>query len=264
MSSVTIIVLIVTLLVVLLAYAFISQTMERRRKQKQRLLSALRQRAKNFKVMISGFPSGFLTRDLNVLVHKCLVDVTGQISQLEGKSRQHAEELAHYSKLLEVAKRQPETSQRNRLQNPQQVKEVRALLQDLNTVIGYQQQNGLLPAQQHRSYESEIRQLLLQVSVDSYLLNARQAEGSGKQRLAVHFYTLAAKLLDRNNNGSHSSQIATLKQKIEELEQAAAEQDPAHGSDHKSQQLKDDVSRAWDAFEEQQEREDWKKKSLYD
>lgn len=264
MSSTSIIALIVVLLVALLAYAFVSQTMERKRKQRQRMLAALKLRTKDFKYMLSGFPPDFLSKDLSALVHRCLIDVLEQLVGLEPGNKAYVDELALYSKQLEETKRKPKKESRTKLTNPQQVKEVKSMLQSLHNFIGQQQQRGNLSVAQFKQYESQIKQLVIQITVDSYILNAKQAQGSNKQRLAVHYYTLAKKLLAKESGGAnYQKQIQKLNTVIDELEAELAAQEPEYEADKDAEAAREQASSEWDEFNKDPE-DPWKKKSVYD
>ncbi len=264
MSSSAIIALIVVLLVALVAYAFVSQTMERKRKQRQRLLAALKLRSKDFKYMISGFPPDFLSKELSALVHRCLVDVTEQLVGLEPNNRVFVDELALYSKQLEEVKRKPKKVARTKLNNPQQVKEVKSLLQSLNSFIAQQNQRGNLAAPQFKQYERQIKQLVVQITVDAYILNAKQAQSSDKGRLAIHYYTLARKLLAKESGeANYQKQIQQLGGVIEQLEEELASQEPDYEADKQAEAVREQAASEWDEFSKDDE-DPWKKKSVYD
>lgn len=264
MSSTSVITLIIVLLVALLAYAFVSQTMERKRKQRKRMLAALKLRTKDFKYMISGFPPDFLSKDLSALVHRCLIEVLEQLVGLEPSNKAYSEELALVSKQLEEAKRKPKKPARTKLTNPQQVKEVKSMLQSLHNFIGQQQQRGNLSMAQFKQYESQIKQLVVQLTVDSYILNAKQAQGSNKGRLAIHYYTLAKKLLAKESgNADYQTQIEQLSSTINELEVELAEQEPEYEADKEAEAGRENASSEWDEFNKDPE-DPWKKKSVYD
>lgn len=264
MSSTSVITLIIVLLVALLAYAFVSQTMERKRKQRKRMVAALKLRTKDFKYMISGFPPDFLSKDLSALVHRCLIEVLEQLVGLEPSNKAYSEELALVSKQLEEAKRKPKKPARTKLTNPQQVKEVKSMLQSLHNFIGQQQQRGNLSMAQFKQYESQIKQLVVQLTVDSYTLNAKQAQGSNKGRLAVHYYTLAKKLLAKeSSNADYQQQIEQLSTIINELETELAEQEPEYEADKDAEAARENASSEWDEFNKEPE-DPWKKKSVYD
>ncbi len=262
MSSITITILIIALLACLICYAFVTQTIEKKRKQKQRLLAALKLRSRNFKYILSGFPPDFLTRDLTVLVHRCLIDVCEQLSKLEPDDALYVDELQFYGHQMEEIQKKPQNKRPKPLENPQQVKEVRAHLEDVNKFVFQLEKRGSINNEQANIYSKQIRQLTLQMTVDNYILNAKQAQGSDKKRLALHFYGLANKLLTReNNSGAFTKQIAQLTAVIQNLESALQEEEPNYTETDAVAVEKAKAADEWDSLDKEQ---DWKKKSVYD
>ncbi len=262
MSSTAIISAIITLLVLLVAYAFISQTMERRRKQRQRLQKALTRRINDFKFLVQGFPPGFLPKELHTLVYRCLLDALDQAIALEPKNQVLIEELALYSKQLEEISRSPKVK-RTPLNDPHQVKEIKELLQGLNSFIAQQHSRGHLSNQQHKQYNDQIKRLVIQISVDSYVVNAKQALSSGKGRLAIHYYSLAKKLLARDSGReNYQKQIQQLNTIIEKLEVKVKETGSSGSTSQQTEASRQQASSEWDKFDQEAS---WKKKkSLYD
>lgn len=259
MSATVVIVVIIAVLVLLVAFTFISQTIERKRKQRQRMLSSLRLRSQDFKYLITGFPDQFLPKELNALVHRCLIDVCEQLATLEPKVKTHVDELAYYTQQMEAIQRRPKAQKRPSLKDPQQVKDVKLLLQGLNSFIATQRSRGHLTEQQYSKYSNQIKKLVVQITVDTYLVNAKQAHTSSKYRLAIHFYGLARKLLAKESGESnYQKQIQQLSGVIEKLEAQAA----AEGTPVTTVQTGGAVDSEWEKFEEAEEK--WKKKSLYD
>jgi chromosome segregation ATPase len=263
MSSTYIIGIIVALLIALSCYAFVSQSIDKKRKQKQRLLAALKTRSRNFKYMLNGFPPDFLTKDLQTLVNRCLVDVTEQLARIEPDNKTYVEELQLFSKQLEEIKRKPQKTKRKQLDNPQQVKEVKKYLQELNKFIASMVSRGNISKAQSTSYERQIKNLVLQMTVDAYLLNAKQSQQSNKARLAVHYYTLALKLLTKENaQGTYQKQITQLKTVIAQLEDKLAEEEPEYKESEHSVASRDAAAKEWDELNEDDD--SWKKKRVYD
>ena len=89
MSPILLISIIVIVLLTAVGYALVFQTIDNKRKQRQRVVTALKQRANNFAYMIHGFPLNFLTKDLTVLVHRCLIDVNEQLAKLDPADESH-------------------------------------------------------------------------------------------------------------------------------------------------------------------------------
>lgn len=254
MSSLSIAFIIVGLLIILVGYAFIYQALEKRRKQRQRLMAALKHRQRSFKRMLVSFPSGFLPKELSLVVHQALVDAAEQLRRLEPKERAHKDEVELYSRELENI-RQQDSSSTVRLETVEQVVDLRRQLQDLNQYILQQAERGHIGKAQAQAYGHQIKRLILRISVDAYVLSARQAGDVGKARLALHYYNLARKLLVRDSVRAHQQQIQQFDEIIAQLEEQLA-RDPT-GADAEPIESKE-----WETFGE--EDESWKKKQLYD
>ena len=249
MSSLMIASIIFALLVVLVGYAFISQTLEKRRQRRQRLLTALKHRQRNFKFMLSSFPPGFLTKDLSLVVYRALLDACEHLSHLEPKEPAEMEALKHQT-----------APKKGRLERPEQAGEIKQQLQDLYRFIVQQTERGNIGRTQAQTYTDQIKRLAVQASVDAHTVNARQAQAAGKPRLAVHFYTLARKELTKDGgNQIYAKQIAQLSKMINKLqEQVALEPDaPEQKTGPAPEEQKE-----WEQFD--QEEEGWKKKQIYD
>ncbi|WP_439133686.1 hypothetical protein [Pseudomaricurvus sp.] len=259
MSSTAIIAIIVTVLVILVAYAFISQTIERKRKQRQRQLTASKLRVRDFKYMVSGFPPGFLPKELNLLVYQSLVDACEKLTELEPKVKTHVEELTLLSKQLNEAKQRPATQKRTPLKTPQQVKEAQSLLQALNSYIAQLQKLGKITEAQMQQFTAQIKRLVVEITVDNYILNAKQAASGEKERLAIHFYTLAKKLLAKESREvNYQPQIVKLNDVIAKLEQQVAQQSPQRD---RAKPGDEQSNTEWEEFEADV---NWKKKAVYD
>lgn len=263
MSSLYIVIAIVALLTILVGYAYIHQKLEKRRKQRQRLIAALKLRQRGFKEMLASFPAGFLTKDLTLVLYRALIDASEQLSRLEPRQASHLEEFNLYSKELEALK-QKELSRGGRLDKPEQIAEARRQLQELHHFIVQQAERGNIGRNQALAYNEQIKRLVLQMSVDAHVMNAKQAQQAGKSRLAMHYYGLARKLLVRENAGhSYQKQIIQLNGIIAKLEGQAEQQAPAEEAPRKSEAAATPLeSKEWEQFGEDEEK--WKKKQVYD
>ncbi len=263
MSSSTVIAFIIVLLIALVSYAFVSQTLERKRKQRQRLLTGLKQRWKDFKYMASGFPEGFLPKELYLLVHRSLIDICEQLIALEPKTKEYTNALSVYTQQYQNIQSRPPLQGRVSLDNPQQIQEIKTLLQGLNGFVNSQHKRGRLSAAQHSQYEQQIRQLVAQVTVDTYLISAKQAAGQEKLRLAIHYFLLAKKLLIKEDaSTNHHEQIQSIDEKLRLLEQQLTEQDQLAPQATKPD-TQESVSNEWDEFTNETS-DGWKKKAIYD
>jgi len=263
MSSVNVIATIIVLLAVLVCYAFVSQTLRTKREQRNRLLTALKARERNFKFMQAGFPTDFLPRELVLLIQRNLIEVCEQLAKLNPSDPTHLQDLQHVSAQLSETQKQTRPASPVQLENPQQIKEVKMCLEELNRFIHHQEQKAVIPRNQGEAYRSLVKQLALQISVDSYSLQGRTAEQAGKTKLAIHYFDTALNLLIREGKSDLFMQsIAAMKDRIAILKKRFSEElDLQNESEVESPALGDAQSE-WSDFDEQ--RSHWKKKQVYD
>jgi hypothetical protein len=262
MSSVAIITSIIVLLAGLVCYAFISQTMSQKRQQKERLLMALKSRVRNFKFMLSGFPAGFLSKELSLLVQRSLLQLLEQLAKLEPNVLTHKEDLQLITQQIAEAQRQPpQNHQPVTLDNPQKAREIKSCLEELYKFIFHLEGKKNLTKAQADVYRGMIRHLVLQLAVDSYAAHGRIARDKGKLRLAIHYFDLALKLMTKERtSGNFDARIEQIRALIKDLE------DRLHNESNEAAEVAKDegdqtpVNSEWDKFTE----ENWKKKQIYD
>ncbi len=254
MSAIYIVATIIGVIGAVICYLFITQSIEKKRKQRQRLVAALKQRAKVFRYILSGFPPNFLTRELTMLVQRCLTDVLQQLASLEPKEKTHVEELSMISQQLQATQQRKDESKRPTLQSPQQVKDVKQHLQELYKFLMTLQKRGTIKRAEAEDFGDQIKHLVLKISVDSYVVQAKQAKQAGKNKLALHYFSLAKKLIERDESGHYTAQKKKLEQIITQLE---SEEDIQPAATANSEQEGDD----WGDVET---KDSWKKKNVYD
>jgi hypothetical protein len=255
MSYVYIIVALVAILTALACYAFISQQMEKKRKQRLRLIKALQQRLSLFKQIVTGIPAGYLPSELSALVRQTLLSTLEQLTSLADKD-QKANYEAQASEIQDLLNASTNMSERPRL-TPEQTTQVQPLLKELARFIGAQTENGRIPRVKASNLLGKCRKLLLQSTIEGYISQGKKAHAEQKLRLAIHHYTTARKLLLKEAGKQDvSKQIAQLSAAIKKLEQEnIAQGAPAEPPAPEA------ASKEW---EELEEADDWKKKQVYD
>jgi len=257
--SISIVAIIIILLCALACYAFISQYIEKKRAQKQRVLMALKTKHRNFVYMLNGFPPHFLTGELIGLIYRALIDTCEQLHQIEPNEIRHQDEITLYTnQLAEVSKNN--SAQRMRIENPHQMKEIRQHLQELQRFVIQQEAVKTVNKVQFASYIDQIKRLNLQMVVDVYIYQAKQAQQSGKLRLAIHFFGLARKMLSTENAAhNYDKQIIQLDEIISKLDEKAQIQgmpkEETSGAD-------ENTTKEWGNYAPADE--NWKKKQIYD
>lgn len=253
MSTTTIIIAVSASLAVLVIVVFALQQFERSNQAKQATIAALKTRLRNFQYLLEGFPDGFLSRDLRVLVCRCLLDALEQLVKLEPRHAQHRQELAAVSERMQQLRNQPQQGAYQPLGNGEQIQEVQRLLTNLLGVVEKLTESKRLTPVEGSHYRNEISALTLRITLDGYLQAAQQAMPAGKPRVAAHYYRLAAdKMRKHNGNGVFSDQLQLCEQRIAELEQLAEHHEPVSAA----------PPEGWQGLTEEEEA--WKKKSVYD
>lgn len=261
MSSVTVISLIIVLLATLVCYAFVSQTVQQKREQRKRLLAALKTQARSFKFVLSGCPTGFLTKELTLLLQRSLVEVSEQLTRVEPGDPGHAQDVQTYSSMLADTQRQTPTTGRPAITNPQQVKEIKMALEELHRFVFKQESAQKLTRAQADIYRNQIKQLVLQLTVDGYILNGMQAEAKDKIKLSVHYLDLAQKLMIREGRGGVFDQkISDIQSKIAHLKERMEVEGISQTEIDRNEQ--EELDEEWGKFGEDDEI--WKKKQIYD
>lgn len=256
-----IVAIIIVLLSALACYALITQSMEKKRVQKQRILMTLKTKQRNLIHLINGFPANFLTNDLVSLIYRSLIDTCEQLSKVEPKEQRHIDDVTLYTNQLDSLPKNA-AAQRVRIENPQAMKEIRQHLQELIHFLTQQEALKIINKVQFGAYMDQVKRLNLQMSVDAYLYNAKQAQQSGKLRLAIHFFTLARKMLiAENTTRTYDKQIAQLDDIIIKLEEKAQlSGEPVTTNDSTAS---DPTSKEWEKFTPP-DGDAWKKKQIYD
>ena len=263
--SVYVIATIFLFLILLAGYLFLSHSIEKRRAQRLRLITALRARRNNFRDLATAFPTGFLSNDLTALLYRSLIDCCEQLSRLEPSDPTHAEQLTLYANLLSSQKEESK-QQKIRLDNPQQIKEAHHLLQELYKFVLQQSALQLITQAQTDTYKEQINRLVLQMSVDKHVFNSRQAQQISKIKLALHHYNLARKTLtDENSGRGFEKQITQLDSVIAKLQEKAdltAEGGNAAPATPSQDTADKSTNKEWQEFNEENDK--WRKKQIYD
>lgn len=252
MTTTTIIIAVAASLFVMVVVVFAMQQVEKSNRERQALAASLKSRNRSFQYLLDGFPDGFLSRDLKQLVCRCLLEGLDQLIRLEPKESQLRQQQQQLQEKLGQLAQQPENNSYQPLTNPAQVQEVQKLLGSLANVVQKLGETGRLQPAQSQHYGKQIRRLATRVALDSHVAAAQVAEREGKTNLAVHHYKLAVdKMLKDNGDGFYAAQIVNFQQRVAALESAPTQQaaDAPAGD-------------AWKDFGE--EKQEWKKKSLYD
>lgn len=240
----------------LIISAFTIQAVENDRQERLRKEAILRKRASSLQYMLDYFPSGFLGAELRVLVCKSLLNVYSRLSRLVVHSREYRSAALEIQARLYMEAQRQQIDYYQPLASHSVINEVKVMLGMLSKSIDLLQQEGSITHQQAVNYVQQIRMLVARATIDSYILNANQAEERESSSLALHYYRSALEQIGlRKLTDVYAGQIDTLEQQIQELEVMLAQKSVADESVD-AQRDKD-----WDEYLEES---DWQEKKYYD
>ncbi|HET8710454.1 MAG TPA: hypothetical protein VFM32_03695 [Spongiibacteraceae bacterium] len=223
MSTTAIVIAVLVCVFVLIAVAFTLQQVEKNTEERNALIASLKTQTRNFQYLLEGFPEGFLSSDLKLLVCQCIAESLDQLVKLERKNPQHAQQQRQLQEKITQLQAQTATSTNYQpLTNPAQIQEAQKLLNSLYNVVQRLYQNKRLTAAQAGSYGKQVQRLATRIALDSNLAAAQKALQNGKPRLAQHHYGIAIEKMSKDNaDGQFTAQIAALQQRHVELEKVA-------------------------------------------
>lgn len=263
MTPVYIIIGLILLTCVFICFIFIKQTIVKRQREKARLFNALQKRSKELLQMLNAFPPHYLPKDLSVFLYRCIVDVFEQLSKLEPDRPEFLEQLKLYTTTMETTVRQPVNDSQVRLQSTTQINEIRQYLNYLGRFMQKWVQRGNLSNKQHEAFQVTLKNLITKLMIDNYMLSATKSLEISKNKLAAHYFILAKKMITKEGLASaQKDNLIHINQELLRLKEVLKLEDEAAGT------VKADIDTSttdnddeWNALED---KDDWKKKNIYD
>ena len=262
MSPEIIVGMITLVILALVSIAVTTQHIEKNRKERRRLESALLGRARMFEAMLSELPDGLLSNELKYLVCQCLIEVYEQLKELLPKQHGNNPGLNKAQATAEALRNNPSASSTiPDLTNIEQIKDIQQQLTALFKFIAKLRANNRINEEQAQRHAQQIRRLMLKTTLDLLNANAHMAMQSGKLRLAIHHYQTAInKIKKENETDFFSDHLSGYAARIEKLEEEIIERDNLQQQKIKKNQ------EAWDEKMEtmNEEQDSWKKNTMYD
>lgn len=254
MSTPIIIGLVALLLAILVGVAVTLQTIEKNNREKRRLEASLKARARNFQHLLEGFPKGFLNRDLQLLICKCLKEIYSQLIKTNPKNSIYLKNKTVFEQLIETTKAQSSNEQNVSLDNNEQIKEIQKLLQSLYGYIGILNKNRSLSNDEANTYGQQVKALMMKTSLDALNNAVNHAISQNKPRLAIHYYHMIINRYEKENaNGHYNQQIEHYKAEIDKMESEVTAQ----------KQRRQEADEEWDKALSEEDGS-WKKNAVYD
>jgi hypothetical protein len=257
MATTTIIIAVFAGLFILIAVTFTLQQIEKNNAAKSALVASLKSQMRNFQQLLDGFPEGFLSRDLKLLVCQCIAESLDQLLRIERNNPQNQQLQRQLNERMTTLQAQPaDQSQYQNLNNPAQMQEVQKLLNNLFNVVQRLYQNKRINVAQAESYSRQVQRLGTRVGLDAHLNAAQQGLSERKLRLAIHHYGQAVDKMNKDNaDGSFTAQIETYQQRMQELEvldqqlQKQQQATSAASADWKALEPKEDITQKKNVYD---------------
>ena len=263
MTSVYIIIGFILLSCATIGFISIKQSIAKRKRERARLLNALKKRSKELLQMLNAFPPNFLPKEISVFLYRCIVDVFERLSKLEPAQPEFLEQFMLYTATMETTIRQPINTHKAHLQSTTQINEIRQYLNYLGRFMQRWVQRGNLSNKQYATYQLILNNLVTKLMIDNYMLSATKSLDIGNNKLAVHYLTLAKDIIIKEGlANTQKDSIAHINAELMRLHELLRIEDEAASKvqvsiDTQAKTEDDD----WNAFESD---DGWKKKDVYD
>lgn len=263
MTQIYITIGIIAIIAALVCYVFIKQTLNDRKQDKERLHRILVKRAKDLLQIISAFPQGYLPKEVMVFIYRTIIDAFEQLTKLNPAEAEYIEALKVHSAQLEAIIRQPESNKSIQLQSTSQINELRQYLHMLNNFLQKSLERHNITQKQYGHYKLLVKELIIKLAVNNYMISAKQATQIDKPKLAIHYYDLAKKLLIKETPANYKNLLQSIESLIQPLtqEEQKAEVDQQVITEDNEQEAQSPEDKEWAEF---QEDSGWKKKNIYD
>ena len=253
---------IIAALALLVGLSYVIQTLDRNKNKRGKLEHALRRRARSLNALKQGFPKGFLTKELHLLVGRSILDTLQQLVAMDSNNDLYRKELAAATQELDKLRAHIPTQTRTHLGTEQDCKNAQKYLLYLGKIIENMLHRSAIKKEEAHFLVRQVTGLLTTSRVDAHLIVSRRAVAARKTRLGIHQLEMAINILKKDNReGQHGKEISELVQQIavlEDLSRAMNENKIKQGAVEPALPN----SKEWAEFEKQEV--NWKKKSVYD
>lgn len=257
MPAEVIILLTVLGLFVLVSIGFAVQTVEKNRKDKQRIEVLLRRRLQHVSALLEQFPDGFLSNDLKVLVCRSLLEVYDEFVSIAPANQGYQSKRTELIKLVQELQREQSKLNYAPITSTIQINQLKSILGDYKQFIASLKTQNKINATQAKEHLTRISNLKLQINIDTLAIAATEAETANKPKLAVHYYqTVMEKLESEDLESVFHTHAVQFQKKIKSLNEVIKEEEAEIERQKEEEKAKARNKTTDDDF--------WKKKQVYD
>jgi hypothetical protein len=260
MSATAITIVIILIILGSIAVLFISQAREKARIEKVRKTNAFQDRYRRLQRLINEIPPQYLNNELRVMILERSIETLTELSRLKSDPS-IASNIEKDQQALTAVKESKEAPKPVPIKDEASSKEISKLLELLYRFIERQRAMKKLDQATSKKYLVYISYLISKAKADLAVVKAKEAEKSGKPRVAIHnFHNAVSEMMRIKENPLAIKAINGYKAKIKHLEEIADNE----GKDEQLDPEADTESRnkEWDDYLDKGD--DWQKKNAYD
>lgn len=244
--------------VALLLYGLISQSIEQKRREANRLIGAIGRHINLLQELHHGLPKGLLSPALYQFLLTELIHSHQQLLKLKPKHPHYVHALDILNQELQQRKETP--AEKLQLSSVKEIKLSKVKLTGIGKVLASALKRQKITAISGKALETERQSALQQVNLHSYQYAAKAAIQAGKLPVAIHYYQQAKKSLMAIKTPQAQQQIAQLDKGIQSLNKKMAAQDASQNNEDQNTQAQSQQP----IQQSDEELSIWHKKQVYD
>lgn len=255
MSSMTIAALVLGAVFILIVLAYMNNSVEKSKLDKARKKAELAERQQRFESLSESIPQQFVTPEFKQLLYRVEAHFAKQLLASEPGNKKVEARLLQLQERLQLGAESKEANPALNLQDENQVKEVRFLLESLQAQLVRAAQEKVLPATELKPAVAHIQLQLINLYLDYFRVSGQRLMQQGQARQAKLVYERAVKLIKRQTAPQFTQQLDSFVQLLKQADAAVERQ---------NQQSLDGDNELAGKVESEGGEEAWKKKQLYD
>jgi hypothetical protein len=253
-SPIVITLLIGTGIIILIAIVYINHMLENSKLEKARLRADLNDRARRSRDVSDNLPGQLMTPALKLLLTRFELQFSDRLLPLDKTNSALRSRITDLRELANKNELIPINNPAQPINNEAKAKEVRFILENLNSQISRATQDGLMQANEAKYWGKEIQHMLTLLHIDFFNSLGQQALQSaqpGQARLA--FERGVQYLRKQPELGKYQTQLTQMEAQLERANSMVLEN---------TKPVADEANQLTEGLKSMDDEDDWKKKSF--
>jgi hypothetical protein len=253
-SPIVITLLIGTGILILIAIVYINHMLENSKLEKARLRADLNDRARRSRDVSDNLPGQLMTPALKLLLSRFELQFSDRLLPLDKANSALRTRISELRELVNKNELIPINNPVQPIQSEAKAKEVRFILENLNSQISRATQDGLMQAMEAKHWGKEIQHMLTLLHIDFFNnlgQHALQNAQPGQARLA--FERGVQYLRKQPDPGKYQTQLAQMEAQLDRANSMVLET---------TKPVADEVNQLTEGLKSLDDDDDWKKKSF--